>query len=604
MGLRVWLPLNGDLHNQGLDDVTVIHNGATIDNNGKIGKCYSFDGSQYMSVQLPNLTNYSTTECSMCVWVKFPNYSSGNKQILNIGTSSGWTNIRFGILYTYGSPQVITSISDGSSSVKYSCNAVITENDWNHVAVVFSERALKLYINGVLAKTYSTTYDISFDGITSLGIGAAPNGAEKFTGSINDVRIYDHALSPREIKEISKGLVCHYTLSGGGGENLLHGTNQGITNWTRVSSVKTMTIEATNDNLGVKTTLTQGTGGWALLFYNDAVMTETLATAGKEYTLSFDYTCTETGHFYCSYKKTSGREIQIWNNVWVDITKTNQWNHCSISDTTTGVAANGQGIYIDIRSLPDQSTFQIKNLKIESGSIATPWTPNPEDPEYTKMGFDDGIEYDVSGYGYNGTKTGTITHDVDTPRYWTSSYFNGSSYISTEAGSFGWFNFNQCTISAWMKPTSKPSSYSGAIGLSHDYTNNNKQFSIANHAGIFVAYYNNGSYSNVSSGYELPLNEWHHCVAVLDGTTVKLYVDGILKKTQTIDWGSAAVASTGRIQVGVDFPGTDEKYTGYYSDARIYMTPLSEADILALYNTPISLSSNGTLLTQGELTEV
>ena len=140
------MPLNGDLNNQGLDNTTVINNGATVDNNGKIGKCYNFNGSQYMSVALPNLNNYSTTECSMCVWVKFPVCSSGNKQILNIGKSSGWANIRFGILYRSGNPHVITSISDGSSYIAYNCNARITENEWSHIAVVYSERSLKLYV--------------------------------------------------------------------------------------------------------------------------------------------------------------------------------------------------------------------------------------------------------------------------------------------------------------------------------------------------------------------------------------------------------------------------------------------------------------------------
>jgi len=43
-----------------------------------------------------------------------------------------------------------------------------------------------------------------------LGIGAASNGAEKLTGYLNDVRIYNHALSPKEVEEIAKGLVLHY----------------------------------------------------------------------------------------------------------------------------------------------------------------------------------------------------------------------------------------------------------------------------------------------------------------------------------------------------------------------------------------------------------
>ena len=45
MALQIWLPLNGDLTQQGLSNVTVTNNGATVDNNGKIGKCYSFNGS-------------------------------------------------------------------------------------------------------------------------------------------------------------------------------------------------------------------------------------------------------------------------------------------------------------------------------------------------------------------------------------------------------------------------------------------------------------------------------------------------------------------------------------------------------------------------------
>ena len=40
MALRVWLPLNGNLENKGISNITVTNNGATVDNNGKIGKCY------------------------------------------------------------------------------------------------------------------------------------------------------------------------------------------------------------------------------------------------------------------------------------------------------------------------------------------------------------------------------------------------------------------------------------------------------------------------------------------------------------------------------------------------------------------------------------
>ena len=500
-------------------------------------------------------------------------------------------------------------------------------NIWHHCAlVVDSDEGIWTYTNGSLVSNYSYTTGMNGGHLTGqFWLGET----DKIQGVINDVRVNkDQILSPREVKEISKGLVCHYTLSGGGGENLIKNSTLSNNTDSWMGGGTPLTSENTTYNsvdcwhvvgeLQKYKTLTP-------YFTVNSTRHLGVQTAGNQYVLSMDVLFENVVKGTTNYYVTLYKSGETIDGTWRNPTVVNNSGHftSTTGDTLDPSKLNGKGwqrVWIavefgDYNWSNANYCFQlyfrdftgdiyVKNVKIEKGLVATPWTPNSADPLYTKMGLNDGIEYDVSGYGHNGTKTGTITYDVDTPRYWTSSYFNGSSYISTEAGSFGWFNFDQCTISAWMKPTSKPSSYSGAIGLSHDYTNNNKQFSIANHAGIFVAYYNNGSYSNVSSGYELPLNEWHHCAAVLDSTTVKLYVDGILKKTQTIDWGSAAVASTGRIQVGVDFPGSDEKYTGYYSDVRIYMTPLNEADILALYNTPISLSSNGTLLTQGELTEV
>ena len=45
MALRVWLPLNGNLENKGLSNTKFNNYGATVEDNGKIGKCYSFDGT-------------------------------------------------------------------------------------------------------------------------------------------------------------------------------------------------------------------------------------------------------------------------------------------------------------------------------------------------------------------------------------------------------------------------------------------------------------------------------------------------------------------------------------------------------------------------------
>jgi len=77
MALQVWLPLNGTLENKGLSNVTVTNNGATVDNNGKIGKCYSYTASQY--IELNNLPFSSLSSCSISFWLK-----------VTVKGSSGW----------------------------------------------------------------------------------------------------------------------------------------------------------------------------------------------------------------------------------------------------------------------------------------------------------------------------------------------------------------------------------------------------------------------------------------------------------------------------------------------------------------------------------
>jgi hypothetical protein len=46
-----------------------------------------------------------------------------------------------------------------------------------------------------------------------IGRETYANGYFGFNGSIQDVRIYNHTLTPQEIKEISRGLVLHYPLN-------------------------------------------------------------------------------------------------------------------------------------------------------------------------------------------------------------------------------------------------------------------------------------------------------------------------------------------------------------------------------------------------------
>lgn len=620
MSLRIWLPLDGDLRNQGLDNGVPTNTGATINNSGKIGKCYEFNGSSRITVPLVNLSTFSTTNCSMCVWIKFPTLSSSNKQILNIGTSSGWGNIRFGILYKYSAAQVVTSISDGSSYVAYNCYANITENAWSHVAAVYSNRELKLYINGNLASTYATTYDISFTNVTSLGIGAAPNGNEAFTGCLNDVRIYDHALSAREIKEISKGLILHYPLNRGGfgSNNLLLNTGfKEISQQTSWNTAKNGTLVATNwngYNSGVANASTvyhahlkelDGEYVYEYIRTSDESWLgisqgglQGRITSGKTYTFSWEQYCVSGSNYISGglyYTKTgetsSGFHIgQYYGNTNRVLGKWQKFTYTFTAPSDGDYSKNMMWYIYGMTG--GTGTLYMRRPKLEEGSVATPWIPSASDTLYSEMGLNGTTEYDCSGFGHNGTSIGTIKYSSTTPRYNVSSYFDGSSKIYRDSFNIG----NVFSASCWVQFNSFTQLFAFQCGTNAAYTAT--QFGV--HAGSNGTSYGvviNQQYTSITG--LTSLTDWHHVAITFDGTTMKFYFNGELKGSSTIT--NEAYSGT-RISLSSYY---SERYSNCSeSDFRVYATCLSADDILALYNTPVSIANNGVMMVQGELSEV
>ena len=203
MSLQVWLPLNGNLNNQGLSNVTVVNNGATVNDNGKVGKCYSFDGTDdYIDTGWGN--GHSARNISVALWVK-PTYIMNR---LFIGAKNG-SSQRFYITIK-GSKYGVGYGNKTDANI--SSDSVCTLNTWTHlVMTVDNNGEMVLYQDGQLTNT-TYTYSTAFNLASNIYVGGRDGGSYSFS-CINDVRIYDHCLSPKEVKEISQGLVLHYPLN-------------------------------------------------------------------------------------------------------------------------------------------------------------------------------------------------------------------------------------------------------------------------------------------------------------------------------------------------------------------------------------------------------
>jgi RHS repeat-associated protein len=73
---------------------------------------------------------------------------------------------------------------------------------WTHVTVVYENKQPKLYINGTLVRI-GLTSPMSYVNINPLEIGGDVYGY--YSGKLDDVRVYDHALSASEVNTLANG---------------------------------------------------------------------------------------------------------------------------------------------------------------------------------------------------------------------------------------------------------------------------------------------------------------------------------------------------------------------------------------------------------------
>ena len=88
---------------------------------------------------------------------------------------------------------------------------------WHHFAATFDDsgNSLKLYVDGVNVASSTTSYSISWSGQgthTRAGSHGNANTGMDMDGGIDDVRVYNRALTPSEIADVY-GLVGHWKLT-------------------------------------------------------------------------------------------------------------------------------------------------------------------------------------------------------------------------------------------------------------------------------------------------------------------------------------------------------------------------------------------------------
>lgn len=606
MSLQVWLPLNGNLNNQGLSNVTVTNYGATIESAGKIGQCYNFDGTDdRITVSGLNLNNTWSYGC----WIYSATSTRGWEGILILNNNGGDSDMQLGF-YTYPTGNRIQNTANG----QFNSGINWTYGQWHHFFGTFDGNNLKTYIDGVCVDTKTISSELLPR--TNFTIGARSKHANGggvsadcfFQGKINDVRIYDHCLSPKEVKELAKGLVLHYKLDGKNETttNLIT-TEDGLSSTAYNASVgkygyntDSNMQKTVGDYNGMHCTkvsmITAGVSAHPYVYFSNIFVSNgTNQPAYK--TLSFDYYGT-IGTYVNFYKLGSGSGTGAWKNTtlgqsgsWTNsgniTVEPNKWNHIELTlhGTTDANAEFGYCILGDTHTTAASNYWLFANVQIETKDHATPYVGVGGSRTYI-------TEYDCSGYGYNGTPIGEIPYSNDTIRYKKSLSLNGTDEaIQVPYNTTVWqTNF---TINLWWKKTEiGPENYETLFGGPSGFEMDTR----AGSSTALTLYMTGTRGGSVYTGFEL--NNWYMVTMVNDGVNELYYVNGNL--VETIEKKSMP---SGNYFIGAWSNSSSQNYKGLISDFRIYATALSADDVKELYQTSASIDNKGNVYTY-ELEEV
>lgn len=539
MSLRVWLPLNGSLKNQGLTDITITNNNATINNNGKIGQCYAFNGSNnYIRINY----NFYNIQYSVSAWV----YSTSASAIQTVCCNRTATGSGFSIFLIGGKLR----IDPGGNNTQWTTNYTYPINTWFHLCVTYDGTKVSYYINGEFKESSNRTINSSYWGnVTSIGASQVNNSSYSnyLNGRLNDVRIYDHCLSQKEIEEIAKGLVLHYKLDTveqdyatnlvtsltSGGQTIVDG-NKIITSGTNADTYFTINLSESIVN------------GTSYIISCDAIVPE-----GTCWT------------FPLGKQANTVLSFQIYNG------------HNIFPFTANDIEWGTNRIFMDDGGSPNSARSTGVQTELFNFCV-------------TKVGF---IQ-DTSGYNNNGTIVGNIELDTNTIKYSHSIKKINGQYIRVDKRPVECMPKDAITVNLWQYATTWSNPISCTEGGGWNFENTN--------SGIRFPVYISGVGYKVAQSSLMPastLNAWHMLTGTMDANNVKIYYDG--EEVGTVATGSTNGIgyANNYIFIGGEASGNSispasSSYVGNISDVRIYATALTPNQIKELYHTSAAIDNN------------
>ena len=213
-GLVGYWPFCGNANDESGNGNNGVVNGATLaeDRFGNVGSAYSFDGNDGITMPPSDILNIGLSDFSISLFMK-PSNSDGLKNILGKRYYSLGNGYSVYIL----NGRVFSDFLDANSVTYPGSTTEVALNEWQHVCATFDRDGnSSIYLNGQLEGSLpisGESGDLSNSSELFIGYFAPVgpdcfNGCLFFEGSLDDIAIYNRALTPAEIAQLYAGNIA------------------------------------------------------------------------------------------------------------------------------------------------------------------------------------------------------------------------------------------------------------------------------------------------------------------------------------------------------------------------------------------------------------
>ncbi len=201
-GVVGWWPGDGDaLDIVGGNHGTPTGPGATFTGIGFVDEAFYFSFGQPGGIALPDAAELEfSSQMTVEAWIRPDEISTSRPIVSKMSAFDGAYALQIEpAAFLEGTVTNGTSF-DGLASP----NGSIVQANWAHAAMTFDSGAWKLYLDGELTASRLSTVTSIWDlGSIQPHIGRTPSGSLEFVGYIDEVAMYDRALTAAEVRAIA-----------------------------------------------------------------------------------------------------------------------------------------------------------------------------------------------------------------------------------------------------------------------------------------------------------------------------------------------------------------------------------------------------------------